>query len=78
MPKLPSLKPLHIIKVLEKFGFEKHRQKGSHLILIKEGDNIHQPVVPMHPKSVKMGTLRSIIKQAGLSPEEFEKARLKN
>jgi predicted RNA binding protein YcfA (HicA-like mRNA interferase family) len=78
MPKLPSLKPLQIIKVLEKFGFEKHRQKGSHLILVKVGDNIHQPIVPMHSKAVKMGTLRSIIKQAGLTPEEFEKARLRN
>ncbi len=67
---LPSLKPKEIIKILEKLGYKKHRQKGSHLIMVKDGSS-HQPVIPMHNKDLKRGTLQSIIKQLGLTTEEF-------
>jgi len=69
---LPVLKPEQIIKALEKLGFKRHRQKGSHLIMVKEKMQC-QPVIPMHNKDMKKGTLRAIIRQVGLTVEEFLK-----
>jgi len=58
------------MKVLEKTGFRIARQKGSHVIMINDrGTRI---VMPIHPgKDVKPGLIRAIIKEAGLSRENF-------
>jgi predicted RNA binding protein YcfA (HicA-like mRNA interferase family) len=56
-------------KVLAKAGFQVARQKGSHLILIK--DEYVVPV-PKH-KEIKRGLLMEIIAEAGLTKEEFLK-----
>jgi len=69
---LPVLKPEQIIKALEKLGFKRHRQKVSHLSMGKEKMQC-QPVIPMHNKDMKKGTLRAIIRQVGLTVEEFLK-----
>ncbi len=72
MTKLPrNLPGRELIKILSKFGFEKRRQKGSHVILVKEtsGGKLGC-VVPLHD-SLKPGTLKAILKQAGISEEEF-------
>jgi predicted RNA binding protein YcfA (HicA-like mRNA interferase family) len=66
MPKLPILKSKEIIRVLKKLGFIEYRQKGSHLIMVNEIKN-KQVVVPVHNKSLKKGTLASILRQADLS-----------
>jgi predicted RNA binding protein YcfA (HicA-like mRNA interferase family) len=66
--KLPALKPKRIIKALERNGFYIHRVTGSHYIL-KRGNL--RLTVPYHNKDLKPGTLVSIIKQAGLTVEEF-------
>ncbi len=72
MPKLPSVKPRELIKSFEKLGYIIDRQKGSHVIL-------YQPLtkrrltIPLHTKDVPNGTLLAIIKQAGLTKEEFLK-----
>ncbi|MDA8082209.1 MAG: type II toxin-antitoxin system HicA family toxin [Nitrospiraceae bacterium] len=66
--ELPSLTPKHLIRVLEKIGFEFFRQKGSHRVFVK-GDR--QVIVPYHSKDLKKGTLYQIIKGTGLSIEEF-------
>ena len=58
-----------VIKILNKFGFEVTRQRGSHLILKKDGKVIS---VPRH-SPIAMPTLRSIIVQAGISEEDFER-----
>lgn len=70
MPKLPPLKPKQVIKILEKAGFSFVRQKGSHRIYVKGNIGI---TIPFHNKEMKRGTLRHIIKQAGLTIEEFLK-----
>jgi len=70
MPKVPSLKPRKIIAVLEKTGFVFIRQKGSHRIYVKGGFGV---TIPFHNKDLRKGTLRSIIKQAGFTVEEFIK-----
>ncbi|MCD6089439.1 type II toxin-antitoxin system HicA family toxin [Candidatus Bathyarchaeota archaeon] len=70
MPKIRPLSSQRLIKILEKIGFKIIRQKGSHVIMINDrGTRI---VIPVHPgKDVKPGLIRAIIKEAGLSREEF-------
>ncbi len=72
MPKLPSFKPRQLIKKFEKAGYVIDRQRGSHVILYhsKQGKRL---TIPMHVKDLPKGTLNSIIKQSGLSREEFLK-----
>lgn len=70
MPKLPSFKPKALIKKFEKAGYVIDRQKGSHVILyhFKEGKRL---TIPLHVKDIPKGTLLSIIKQSGLTRDEF-------
>jgi predicted RNA binding protein YcfA (HicA-like mRNA interferase family) len=72
MPKLPSLKPKELIKRFEKIGYIIDRQKGSHVILYNHKEN-RRLTIPLHVKDLPKGTLLSIIKQAGLTKEEFLK-----
>jgi len=71
MSKLPTLSGGECIKGLGKVGFYLKRQEGSHMILRRD-DPFAQVVVPDH-KELDRGTLRAIIRQAGLSVEEFVK-----
>ena len=70
MPELPSLSGNQAIKVFEDIGFMVVRQRGSHVVL-RRGD--HGCVIPTH-KQLAIGTLRSAIKQAGITVEEFTQA----
>ncbi len=69
MPKLPVLKPRQVVAALEQAGFYQVRQRGSHLQL-KKGNLL--VTVPMHDKDVNPTVLRSILRQARMSAEEFE------
>lgn len=69
MSKLPLLSWREVVKALNKTGFQIVRQKGSHLILVK--DDIIVPV-PKHDQ-IKRGLLLEIIAEAGLTKEEFLK-----
>jgi predicted RNA binding protein YcfA (HicA-like mRNA interferase family) len=71
MPELPHLSGREIIRALEQLGFVQTRQRGSHVIMKKstsQGDV--GCVVPLH-EEVAIGTLRSILKQAKISPDKF-------
>ena len=70
--KLPIVSGEQVIKLLQKEGFSITRQKGSHVSLHKklEDGSIHLVVVP-RKSEIKKGTLLSIMKQAGISREEF-------
>ena len=71
MPKLPLLSGKAVLAILEKHGFEKVRQKGSHVTLKKEiDDSTYGVVVPLHDELAK-GTLMSIIRQSGLNKDDF-------
>jgi predicted RNA binding protein YcfA (HicA-like mRNA interferase family) len=71
MPKLPVVSGKEVIKALSKIGFKHVRTKGSHAILNKETDKGKITIpVPLH-KELAKGTLKSIIKQAGLILEDF-------
>lgn len=69
--KLPVLSAKEIIKALEKEGFRVYRQKGSHISLYKKSDDKTLLVVVPDKSEVKRGTLLSILRQAGMSREEF-------
>lgn len=71
MSKLPRISGRECRRALERAGFHFKRQEGSHMILRRD-DPFAQTTVPDH-KELDRGTLRAIIRQAGLSVEEFEK-----
>jgi len=73
MRKMPVLSGRKVIKILGKIGFHVARQKGSHIVVVKESDgNKKALVVPDH-KEIDKGTLKEIIRQAGLKKEDFLK-----
>jgi predicted RNA binding protein YcfA (HicA-like mRNA interferase family) len=67
MPKLPHVSGKEAVKALEKLGFAQVRQKGSHLILRRGPVGC---VVPLH-REIKIGNLSGVLRQAGVTPEEF-------
>lgn len=69
MSKLPRLSGRECIAALAKADFYQKRQRGSHVILRRDNP-FAQLVVPDH-KELDRGTLRAIIRQAGLTVEQF-------
>ena len=73
MPKLPIVKARVLLKTLNKLGFYKHHQVGSHLQL-KHPDG-RRTTIPYHPnQEIRRGTLKAIIDDLEMSVEEFIKA----
>jgi predicted RNA binding protein YcfA (HicA-like mRNA interferase family) len=70
MPKLPRISGKECISALKNLGFEEARQKGSHVVM-KMGEV--GCVVPMH-QELRTGTLHGILKQAGVSKDNFIEA----
>ncbi len=70
MPKLPRISGERAISVLERLGFHRARQRGSHVVLRRKESGC---VIPLH-KELAVGTLRSALRQAGVAPEEFIEA----
>ncbi|MEK6983202.1 MAG: type II toxin-antitoxin system HicA family toxin [Nanoarchaeota archaeon] len=69
--KLPRLSGREVIQILSKLGYRIARQKGSHIILVKETEKGKRGVVVPSHKEIDKGTLLEIIRQAGLTREEF-------
>lgn len=69
MSKLPRLSGRRCVRALQRANFNVIRQRGSHIIL-RRNSPFAQVVVPNH-KELDRGTLRSIIRQSGLSVDEF-------
>lgn len=67
MPKLPNLSGAEIQRALERLGFQKVRQSGSHVVMKRESKGC---AVPMHGE-VKIGTLAGLLRQAEVAPEDF-------
>jgi predicted RNA binding protein YcfA (HicA-like mRNA interferase family) len=70
MPKLLSLTPQKLIKVLEKKGFVLDRIKGSHHVYYHP-ETKRRVVVPLHKGDLPKGTLLEILKQADINKEEL-------
>ena len=68
--RLPALRPVEVVRALERAGWQVHRQRGSHVSMHKE-DIAFLVTVPLHRRDLPRGTLRDIIKDAGLTVEEF-------
>jgi predicted RNA binding protein YcfA (HicA-like mRNA interferase family) len=71
MSYLPRISGREVVKAFSKIGYEFDRQKGSHIVLRKAEPPYRRLTVPDH-NEVAIGTLRSIIRQAGLSVDEFK------
>ena len=69
MPALPVLSGRKVVRAFQKLGWQVARQRGSHIILVKDGE-IASLSVPDH-KEVARGTLRSLIRTAGITVDEF-------
>lgn len=70
MPKLPIIKPREAIKAIRKCGFIFDHAVGSHRAFYNS-DRTLRVTIAFHNKLIKKGTLSNIIKQAGLTVEEF-------
>ena len=70
---LPVLSGIEVVRIFESFGWEMVRQVGSHMIMVKEGEIVTLSV-PNH-REVAKGTLRSLIRNAGLTVDEFVSAK---
>jgi predicted RNA binding protein YcfA (HicA-like mRNA interferase family) len=70
MARLPVLSGADAVKVVQKAGWTIDRQRGSHVILVKDG-HLATLSVPDH-KELAKGTLRSLIRAAGITIDDFE------
>lgn len=71
MPKLRRISGQDAIRALERLGFVPVRQRGSHVVLKKQTpEGAVGCVVPLH-RELAIGTLRGILRQAKVTPEEF-------
>jgi predicted RNA binding protein YcfA (HicA-like mRNA interferase family) len=74
---LARLRPLTYRQVkskLQSAGFVETSQKGSHVKFVKtRAEGTRVVIVPHHSTDIPLGTLRSILNQAGLTPDEFER-----
>ena len=70
MSPLPVVSGHEVVRALAKIGYVFDRQRGSHMILPQQHAPHRRVTVPDH-KEVAKGTLRAIIRQVGLTVEEF-------
>ncbi|HEX8723163.1 MAG TPA: type II toxin-antitoxin system HicA family toxin [Pyrinomonadaceae bacterium] len=69
MASLPVLSGREVVRAFESFGWGVSRQSGSHIVMTKHGETVTLSV-PDH-KEVAKGTLRSLIRAANLTVDEF-------
>ncbi|HUW60811.1 MAG TPA: type II toxin-antitoxin system HicA family toxin [Candidatus Bathyarchaeia archaeon] len=69
MPPLPTLRSQEVVRTFERLGWTVARQRGSHIIMARDG-SIATLSIPAH-KEVAKGTLRSLIRSAELTVQEF-------
>ena len=71
MSEAPRISGREVVKALKKIGYEQDRQKDSHIVLRQKASPHRRVTVPDH-KEVAKGTLRAIIREAGLTVDEFK------
>ncbi len=69
MTRLPVIAGRDLLRALQQAGFQLDRQKGSHMILFR-ADPPTTLSVPDH-RELDRGTLRALLRQAGVTPEEL-------
>jgi predicted RNA binding protein YcfA (HicA-like mRNA interferase family) len=73
MSRLPQVTPRKLLAALQRGGFVIDRIKGSHHFLLHRDNPERRTVVALHSGDIPQGTLREILKQTGLSRENFLK-----
>ena len=71
MSKLPIISGLKAVKAFSKLGWKPIRQKGSHIILMREDSDVTL-IIPLHD-TLKRGLLHSLLKDANITQDEFTK-----
>ena len=71
MSVLPRVSGRQVVAALAKVGYLKDRQKGSHIVLRHGEPPFRRLVVPDH-REISTGTLRAILRQAGVTSDEFK------
>ncbi len=71
MSRLPVVSGQQVVAALRRVGYEVVRQRGSHMRMRHPTDPRRQPVTVPEHREIKSGTLRAVIRDAGLSVEEF-------
>ena len=71
MTALPMISARQCVRALEKAGFFVDRRRGSHIVLRREEPPPTLTVIVPNHKEIDRGTLKSIIRQAKLTVEEF-------
>jgi predicted RNA binding protein YcfA (HicA-like mRNA interferase family) len=71
MSKLPVISGQEAVSAFERIGYRVVRQRGSHIRLRDETHSNHSPLTVPNQKSLKPGLLRRLIRDAGLSVEQF-------
>ena len=69
--KLPVVRPVQLIKVLQRKGWQLERVRGSHYIM-KDSEMRRVVPIPMHSKELKTGTLVAIMRSVGISREDLQ------
>jgi predicted RNA binding protein YcfA (HicA-like mRNA interferase family) len=70
MSILPGISGRDAVRALSKLGYEKDRQRGSHIVLRQRTYPHRRIVIPDH-REIAKGTLRSILREAGLTVKGF-------
>ena len=70
MSGLPIISGKNLVKLLSLIGYYVDHQTGSHIILRNNEEPFRRLTIPNH-KTISKGTLRSIIREAGLNLQEF-------
>ena len=69
MPVIPTLSGREVARIFESFGWSVARQRGSHIIMTKQDENVTLSI-PDH-REVAKGTVRSLIRSANLTVDQF-------
>jgi predicted RNA binding protein YcfA (HicA-like mRNA interferase family) len=70
--KLRALSGLELCAILERHGFREARRRGSHIVMQRVTDEGTTTVPVLNHRELRVGTLRSIIRQSGVARTEFE------
>jgi predicted RNA binding protein YcfA (HicA-like mRNA interferase family) len=68
LSRTPSVTPARLVRALERKGFATVRTKGSHRVMRRGQVRV---TVPMHGRDIPRGTLRGIMRDAGLEPDDL-------
>ena len=72
MSRLPNLNARKVIRALKRAGFVENGQEGSHLYFWNAASRL-ETSVPLHSGDLRRSLMKAIIRQAGLSEDEFRK-----